>query len=185
MDGVVFLPSFHEAIKDFPDAERLLMYDAIIRYGLFGETIELPPVEKSMFALIKPIIDSSQNRHRASKENGKKGGRPKNQTKNQKENQTKNQTQNQDIDIDYDIDSEKDSDFETDKARADTPTLEEVIDYCYETDSGVNPERFYNYYAARGWKTGNTAITNWKALLRSWKEPKEKTAAEWGIKYAN
>ena len=108
-DGVVFLPSFHEAIKDFPDGDRLQMYDAIICYGLYGEMPNLNPVLRSLFALVKPVIDSSQNRHRAAKENGKKGGRPKNQRKNQTENQSKNQTKNQDIDIDTDTDIDTDS----------------------------------------------------------------------------
>ncbi len=75
--GVVFLPSYHEAIRDLPDAERLSLYDAIVRYGLYGEIIELPPMQKAMFSLIKPTIDSSQNRYRAAKENGSLGGRPK------------------------------------------------------------------------------------------------------------
>ena len=112
-DGVVFLPSFHEAIKDLPDAERLGVYDAVIRYGLYGEIVEMPPVVKAMFALMKPVIDSSQRRYRAAKENGSKGGRPR---KNQTENQRKNQTGNQDIETekDIDMDSEKDSDYEDD-----------------------------------------------------------------------
>ena len=111
-DGVVFLPSFHEAIKDLPDAERLGVYDAVVRYGLYGEVMEMPPVVKSMFALIKPVIDSSQRRYRAAKENGSKGGRPR---KNQTENQTKNQTENQEKDIDTDIDSDNDMDFDSEK----------------------------------------------------------------------
>ena len=114
-DGVVFLPSFHEAIKDLPDAERLGVYDAVIRYGLYGEVMEMPPVVKSMFALIKPVIDSSQRRYRAAKENGSKGGRPrKNQTENQTINQTGNQEKDTDIDSDNDMDfdSEKDADID-------------------------------------------------------------------------
>ena len=54
-DGVVFLPSFHESIKDLPDAERLGAYDAIIRYGLSGEVGDMTPLVKSLFVLIKPI----------------------------------------------------------------------------------------------------------------------------------
>ena len=111
-DGVVFLPSFHEAIKDLPDAERLGAYDAVIRYGLYGEVTDMTPVVKSLFVLIKPVIDSSQKRYRASKENGSKGGRPPKKTewnpdskpeKNQRENQTQNQTENQDIDFEIDF----------------------------------------------------------------------------------
>ena len=125
--GVVILPSYYEAIKDLPDSERILMYDAMVCYGLYGEVIDLPPILKSMFTLIKPNIDSSQNRHKASTENGKKGGAPEgnqNARKKQPENnQTNNQTDNQDIekekekDSDYESEAERDSKGETPFAR--------------------------------------------------------------------
>ena len=99
-NGVLFFPSFYEAIEDLPDAERLGAYDAIIRYGLYGELSDMSPVVKSLFALMKPVIDSSQRRYHAAKENGIKGGRP---PKNQTENQSKNQTQNQEKDMDKDM----------------------------------------------------------------------------------
>lgn len=115
-DGVVFLPSFHEAIKELPDDERLQMYEAIILYGLYGEVVELTnPILRSLFALIKPVIDSSQRRHKASKENGKKGGAPlgnQNARKQPKNNQTNNQTNNHDIDIDIDSDIDIDTEKE-------------------------------------------------------------------------
>ena len=112
-DGVVFLLSFYEAIKDLPDNVRLGVYDAVVRYGLYGELIDMEPTVKCLFTLIKPNIDASQRRYRTAKANGSKGGRPK---KNQTQNQSENQNKNQDIDIDSekdsDIDSEKDSDSE-------------------------------------------------------------------------
>ena len=104
-DGVVFLPSFHDAIKDLPDEERLGAYDAVIRYGLYGEVVEMTPHIKSLFVLMKPIIDSSQNRYRAAKENGRKGGRP-------PKNQTDNQTDNQDREKDMNYDSEKEKGYD-------------------------------------------------------------------------
>ena len=107
--GIVILPSYYEAIKDLPDADRLQIYDAIVRYGLYGEIIEMSPMIKSMFTLIKPNIDSSQNRYRAAKENGSLGGRPKKPEKNQTQNQTANQTQNQDKEKDSDFDKNMDS----------------------------------------------------------------------------
>ena len=110
--GVVFLPSFHDAIKDLPDEERLAVYDAVIRYGLYGEIMEMSPLVKSLFLLMKPVIDTSQRRYKAATENGRKGGRPR---KNQSENQFYNQSDNQDKDIEKDIDSDLDFDSEKEK----------------------------------------------------------------------
>lgn len=113
-DGVVFLPSFHEAIKDLPDDVRLGVYDAVICYGLYGEIVEMSPTVKCMFTLMKPNIDASQRRYRTAKANGSKGGRP-------KKNQPQNQTQNQDIDSDsekdYYIDLDSESDFDAESER--------------------------------------------------------------------
>ena len=48
------------------------------------------------------------------------------------------------------------------------PTLEEVRAYCQERNKGVNPETFYNYYDANGWKFGRIAMKDWKAAIRYW-----------------
>ena len=48
------------------------------------------------------------------------------------------------------------------------PTQKQVADFCRERKSPVNPERFYDYYTARGWLAGAGKITDWKACLRSW-----------------
>lgn len=48
------------------------------------------------------------------------------------------------------------------------PTAEEVASYAKEQNSAVDPERFVDYYASRGWKTGNTLITDWRAAFRNW-----------------
>lgn len=75
-DGIVFLPSFYEALRNLPDPERLEAYDCVMKYGLYGEISDMSPLVTSMFTLIKPVIDSTQRRYRAAKENGSKGGRP-------------------------------------------------------------------------------------------------------------
>lgn len=51
------------------------------------------------------------------------------------------------------------------EARAQSkPTLNEIIAYCKERRSTVNPQRFFEYYEARDWKE----IEDWQAALRSW-----------------
>ena len=75
--GVVYLASFHEAIRPLQDADRLKVYDAVLDYGIYGDLPEELPVHlQGYFALMKPNIDNSKNRYMAAVENGKKGGRP-------------------------------------------------------------------------------------------------------------
>ena len=117
-DGVVFLPSFYEAIRNLEDPDRVKVYDAVICYGLYGVIPELPSHLQGYFVLMQPVIDSSQRRYKAAKKNGEKGGAPvgnQNARKKQpKNNQTINQNVNHDLDSDIDIDSDIDSDSEKD-----------------------------------------------------------------------
>ena len=67
---------------------------------------DLPPIVNSLFILMKPNIDSSNNRYSASVENGKKGGAPKgnqNAKKKQPKNNQSIQPQNKQ-DLDFDLD---------------------------------------------------------------------------------
>lgn len=48
------------------------------------------------------------------------------------------------------------------------PTLQEVQEYITLKDFNVDPERFFNYYSAKGWKLGNTPIDNWQILVNEW-----------------
>jgi len=48
------------------------------------------------------------------------------------------------------------------------PTVEEVANYVCQQQSSVNPQRFVDYYAARGWMIGGALMHDWQAALRSW-----------------
>lgn len=48
------------------------------------------------------------------------------------------------------------------------PTLEEVKAYCKERGNGVDPQHFFDYYTANGWKVGKNPMKDWKAAVRSW-----------------
>lgn len=55
------------------------------------------------------------------------------------------------------------------------PSLDEVRQFADENGFRSDPEVFFNYYAARGWKVGNDVISNWEALFLTW-EKREKTS---------
>ena len=57
------------------------------------------------------------------------------------------------------------------------PTLDEIIEYKKEIHSSVDPERFYDYYNAINWTTGNTPIIDWKAVFRNWSRNEKKKAS--------
>jgi hypothetical protein len=51
------------------------------------------------------------------------------------------------------------------------PTVEEVRAYCTERSNAVDPERFVDHYAARGWVMSNgRQIKDWQACVRTWEK---------------
>ena len=105
-DSFIFYRSFYEAIKDLPRDIQGEVYTAIMEYGLNGTTTEnLKPLARSIFTLIKPILDFGNKQYL----NGIKGGRPKKEKpkQNPDETQTKpNQNPNKDVDVDVEKDEE-------------------------------------------------------------------------------
>lgn len=48
------------------------------------------------------------------------------------------------------------------------PKIEEVIDYCQERQKGVDPQKWYDFYSAKGWMIGKNKMKDWKAAVRTW-----------------
>lgn len=53
------------------------------------------------------------------------------------------------------------------------PTLEEVKDYCKERNRGVDPEKWINFYQAKGWMVGKNKMKDWKAAVRTWEKDRK------------
>lgn len=54
------------------------------------------------------------------------------------------------------------------RTRFSPPSPEEVDAYAKEQGINVNGQRFCDFYAAKGWKVGNTGMKDWKAAARNW-----------------
>ena len=50
------------------------------------------------------------------------------------------------------------------------PTTDEVRDYCRSRGKGVDPDRWFNHYQAKGWMIGKTKMKDWKAAVRTWEK---------------
>jgi len=79
-DGIVFYRSFYEAIRDLPKENQAEIYDAIFSYWLDLEEKNLTWISKTIWTLVKPLLDANQKRYETwSKQwhHGKKWWRPK------------------------------------------------------------------------------------------------------------
>lgn len=75
-DSLVYYRSFLESTEFMTDEEYGRFTRAILNYGLNDTASDFKGVEKSLFALIKPILDAGKKHY----EDGKRGGRPKKTT---------------------------------------------------------------------------------------------------------
>lgn len=82
-----------------------------------------------------------------------------------------NVTQCNATDIETDIERDKDIDIESETIYLyGTPTLDQVTQYCNEKNSKVDPQRFFNYYQAKGWIVGGEPMRDWKAMIDCWEQ---------------
>ena len=107
-ESTIFYKSFRDALKQFPDADRLKLYDSIFDYIFDGIEPKLEGMTFMAFTLMRSIKNY---------ENGSKGGRPKannNRNETQKEpKENRNETESityKDKDIDKDQNKDKNQD---------------------------------------------------------------------------
>ena len=63
-------------------------------------------------------------------------------------------------------------------ARFTPPTVDEVRAYCQERGNSVDPERFVDFYASKGWLVGKTRMKDWRAAVRSWERSDSQQKAQ-------
>lgn len=68
----------------------------------------------------------------------------------------------------------------TSKKKFVPPQLSAVESYCNERQNGIDPQKFVDFYEARGWMMNKTKMKDWKAAVRTWeRQDKEQKAAAW------
>lgn len=75
---------------------------------------------------------------------------------------------NEEKEIEKDKEIDKELDSKQPQKRFAKPTLEEVKAYCLERGKGVDPQKWFDYYSANGWKVGKNPMKDWKAAVRTW-----------------
>ena len=64
------------------------------------------------------------------------------------------------------------------------PSVEAVAEYCQKRGNNVDPQRFVDFYQAKGWMVGNNRMTDWQAAVRTW-EQRDKTKDSAGSRPVN
>ena len=69
---------------------------------------------------------------------------------------------------------EKDISDDISKKKFTPPTVEEVKEYCDSRNNSVDPEKFVDFYASKGWMVGKNKMKDWEAAVRTWEHGNNK-----------
>ena len=58
------------------------------------------------------------------------------------------------------------------------PDIQDVKAYCMERKNNVDPERFIDFYEAKGWMVGKNKMKDWRAAVRNWERNRASKSAE-------
>lgn len=83
-DSFIFYRSFYEAISELPKENQADSYNAIMRYALDQEEIELTGISKAIFSLVKPQLDANYKKYENGKQKKSKTEAKQKQTKSKK-----------------------------------------------------------------------------------------------------
>ena len=191
---VVYIPVYIDKWKALTDAlteqDRNKLIGAYLDYAVFhSEPTGLTKTSKVLFQFMKTTADDLWK---------DKGGAPEgnqNAKKKTTEKQPVETTEKQLVDLSEAqlVETEKNNSYTKAKAKANTkaereaeterrlfaaPTLDDVKKFAEESGLDVNPDRFFKYYQARGWKVKGDPISDWQALMESWTTPDGKPKAK-------
>ena len=171
--------SFREVIEPLSDAEKGRLFVMMLDYAeSFTEPAGFAGNERFIWPAAKQLIDLTYSESIRLSENGKKGGRPKsNRNQSEATESNENQTEPNESHKEKKSNIKKGNIKEnnTDIRRFTPPSLQEVTEYCQERGNSVDPSRFIDFYASKGWKVGNQPMKDWKACIRTWEQREGKS----------
>lgn len=178
------------AFTALSDAEAGRLAKALWHYTTTGEQVELSGNEKGCFAMFVYTLQQddaeSGNLSEKRRSAGSKGGQQR--IANQANASFASEVQaNQAIASNKSKNTEEDIKETTLKGskekreRFSPPSVDEVSAYCRERKNGVDPQKFVDFYTAKGWKVGQNPMKDWRACVRTW-EQRDRTPVQMPVK---
>lgn len=168
VDSFIFFQSYYEAICALDAESQLSLFHAMCEYVYRDKEPSLEGPAFGMWALIKPLLDSSVSKRQARQAAGHKGGKQNASKREANEKQTESKPEgNSNCNSNSNCNVK---DIEGKPKRFSPPTVDDVKAYCSERNNSVDAERFVDFYSSKGWKVGNQAMKDWKACVRTWEK---------------
>lgn len=167
MSGFICHDDYLSKTAKLSDEEVGRLFRALMRYHATGEEEDIQGRESIAFDFIREDIDRTDQAYKTKCEKNREN----------RLSAVDNNRQRSSTFVNVPAQKEKEKEKENNKEsvrekeplkRFTPPTPEEVAEYCRERGNKVDPERFVNFYASKGWKVGNQAMKDWKAAVRTW-----------------
>lgn len=180
MEYLAIYPETIALVKRYSEAQRCLLYEAMATYAYDSTEPEWEADDIKWFVweALKQQVDrarakSSQNRTNATMKKQKEANVSEverivanaSEPKQTEANLPKEKENNKETDI-----KENNLTIVKEKRRFSPPTVEEVSEYCKERKNSVDPQRFVDFYASKGWRVGNQPMKDWHAAVRTWEQ---------------
>ena len=175
MTYIKLFVDYLDAIEPLGDAERGRLFTSLLEYARTGEAPQLGGNERFLFPMMRAQIDRDNAAMAGLSEVRSKAGKIGAEAKQANAVFAKQNKQmpNLPSKSSYDKDKDKDKDKDESIARArrfTPPTLDDVLAYIRERGSDVDPQRFLDFYASKGWMVGKNPMKDWKAAVRTWEK---------------
>ena len=184
---------FRELMEPLDDGEKGRLFEAMLAYAEDGSQPTLEGNERFVWAMARRIIDREAEVYR---QKVKSAGRARSSRRKTPSDSRGDALISEDASLVSDKEKEKEyekeNDHENEKeedlkdlsqeyvcvskenapmwAGTHIPERGEIESYCRERNNGIDPNYFYDYYAAAGWQVGQHPVRDWRALIRAWEK---------------
>lgn len=186
--------SYLAAMEQLNNEERGRLFTALLSYSQTGEVPQLDGNERFVFPAMRDQMDRDSKKYQEKCEKNRKNIEQRYTTENDRiqsnTKPTKEKTKAKAKEKEKEKTKENIKGVPGGNPRADEPpqkakrftppTVEDIGAYCRERRNGVDPQRFFDFYAAKGWMVGKNRMKDWKAAVRTWERRDGMTAAPGG-----
>lgn len=166
MSGFICHDDYLSKTAKLSDEEVGRLFRALMEYHATGTEKEITGRESIAFDFIREDIDRTERAYKAKCDKNREN----------RLSAIDNNRQRSSTSVDVPAQKEKEKDIYKEKNKKDIepqkrftpPTVEEVAEYCKERNNNVNPQKFVDFYTAKGWKIGKESMKDWKASVRTW-----------------
>ena len=165
---------FRELMEPLDHAEKGRLFEAMLSYAMDGTEVALEGNERFVWPVARRTIDQEAGEARRKQKPAEGPATEGNENERQGTNVNEtNQEQEQEQDQEQKKDQDQEQEYVYEQAApagTHIPEREEIESYCRERGNGIDPDYFYDYYAATGWQVGQHPIRDWQALIRAWEK---------------